>query len=202
MSYKEDDLTKSLIKHHQDRDHVRIIEPEAHYDHYGKQGWPDLYVVFNRIPENLIEHHLIEVKSEHAVRQATGANEIIRQFNQMRWYFFEDDRRNVHQPRSEYEDVVLVFELTFIPTEYNILHLFDNKEIYNQAITSDSLDPVDKLPDNQTNTNIHNGIEVYLTLRHPADARSERVLISNNGWELTSSDDPIELIERYENLYG
>lgn len=124
MTPTEDDLAKAIVHYNQsrDRDIVDIIEPEAHYDHYGWRGIPDLYIVFQR-PNSLWEQHLYEIKSEYAVKAATEANEIIRQFNQMRLWFFEDDERRVHEPRYDFEDVVLHFELVFIPTEYTILYI-------------------------------------------------------------------------------
>lgn len=180
MAYKEDDLTEGLIENYQKRDHIRIIEPEAHYDHYGHRGWPDLFAVFLRPDEGLVEYHLIEVKSEYAVKAATGANEIIRQFNQMRRYFYEDDRHHVMLPEFESREIVLVFELTFIPTEHTVSHIFSNKRMYTEAITSDSPNPWEKLPSDQTNTGIHSGIEVSLTLRHPNNPENELELISGH----------------------
>lgn len=167
MAYTEDDLTEAIIEYHKDRHLIETIEPEAFYNDYGMRGYPDLYVQFNRPADGLIESHLIEVKSEYAVKSATGANEIIRQFNKMRRHFYEDNDRPVPFPQFEWEEVVLVFELAFIPSEYTLLHLLDNREMYNEAINI--LDPAySKLPSEQSNEGIHSGVEVNLTFRHPA----------------------------------
>lgn len=198
MGYKEDDLTEGLIEDYQSRDHIQIIEPEAHYDHYGHRGWPDLFAVFLRPAEALFEYHLIEVKSEHAVKTATGANEIIRQFNQMRRYFYEDDRHHVALPEFEFQEVVLVFELAFIPTDHTILHIFDNKRIYTEAITADSPNPWEKLPLDQTNSGIQRGIEVSLTLRHPNNPGKELELISNHRGSYLDEKDPQTLLDYYD----
>lgn len=197
----EDDLTNGLIQRYQSRDLCRIIEPEAHYDHYGYRGWPDLYAVFERADQNLVEYHLIEVKSEHAVKAATGANEILRQFNQMRTYFFKDERHNISLPVYKHNDAVAVFELTFIPTEYTILHIFDNKEMYNEAITSSSHNPYDKLPPDQTNTGIHSGIEVSLTLRHPSKPHPPIALATHNE-QFDPSLGPIEFLDDLERRHS
>jgi len=179
MTYTEDDLTEALIQYHKDRHLVEIVEPEAFYNNYGMRGYPDLYVQFNRAPEDLIESHLVEIKSEYAVKSATGANEIIRQFNKMRRHFYEDEDRHVPFPRNEFEEVVLVFELAFIPSEYTLLHLLDNKEMYNEAINIS--DPAySKLPRDQSNEGVHSGVEVDLTFRHPAAPGYAYSLVSKN----------------------
>lgn len=194
MTPTEDDLAKAIVDYNRSREHdiVEIIEPEAHYHHYGWRGVPDLYIVFQR-PSSLWEQHLYEIKSEYAVKAATGANEIIRQFNQMRRWFFEDDERYVREPRFDFEDVFLHFELVFIPTEYTILHIFDNKELYNEAIHSETPNPSSKLPKNQTN---EGGVNTLLSLRSPTD-RYSTPIISDNGTRLTDDDDPMEYIEKY-----
>lgn len=197
MAYSEDDLTEVLIQRYQDRDIVHIIEPEAHYDHYGHRGWPDLFVVFERAPEGLIEHHLIEVKSEYAVKSATGANEIIRQFNQMRRYFFDDERHNLYPMDHDYQEIVIDFELTFIPTPYTIQHLHNYAEMYNQAISATSPDRFDLLPSDQGTSGIHEGIEVNLTLRHP-EYPFPVALVTKGGSNFSPSSDPDAFYEDYK----
>lgn len=180
MEYTEDDLTRGLIQLYQDRDFNQIIEPEAHFNHYGNKGWPDLYAVFERPTERLIEHHIIEVNSESAVKSATGANQIVRQFKTMLKYFFKDEQNIADIPTNDWE-MVFVFELTFIPTEYNILHIFDNIQIYHEVFKSGKMDPFEELPSDQTNRGIHQGVEKSMTLRHPNSPEREWQLASNEG---------------------
>lgn len=88
----EDEVTNALIQWHKssareaieagDTDADVEILPEAHYNHYGNRGVVDLYAIMGGW-----NGHVYEIKSETAVRNATGANEVIRQFNRMREYF-------------------------------------------------------------------------------------------------------------------
>lgn len=190
MPYKEDDLTEGLIQYHQQNHLVEVIEPEAHYQDYGQRGTPDLYVIFTRAAEGLIESHLIEVKSDHAIRAATGANEIIRQFNRMRYHFYEDEKRPAPEPLQEGDEVVLVFELAFIPSEYALLHLLDNKQLYNTAIQTRI--GFDKLPSGQTNSGIHSGVETDLTFRHPNAPEMAMSLVSGRGRSLPPSRNTLQ----------
>ena len=128
MTIREDDLAQALIRYHQESQeemnkHQPISEevniyPEAHYNHYGNRGVADLYIITGDW-----EGHLYELKSESAIRQATGANEIIRQFNKMREFFFSGSS---HKPPTKWMD----FELCFTPTEYNFRHIAENADLY------------------------------------------------------------------------
>lgn len=200
MTYTEDDLTEGLIKTYQDRDFIEIIEPEAHYDHYGHRGFPDLFAVFRRPADELVEYHLIEVKSDHAIKAATGANDIIRQFNQMRRYFFKDDDRPVFPFRPEYE-VVLVFELAFILSEYSVLHFWDNKELYKEAITADYPNPHEQVPPDQ-DAEIHNEIEVALNFRHPTNPKRVYTPVSDSNVNFNADEDPLEFYEYMKKWLG
>lgn len=132
---KEDELAQALIRSHkesQEREkefHENAddagVYPEAHYNHYGTRGVADLYLTIGDW-----EGHLIEFKSETAVQNATGANEIIRQFNQMRKYFFEGSDHDV--PTRN-----LMFELCFTATESNIRHLAENAELYASVVENE-----------------------------------------------------------------
>lgn len=108
--YTEDNLTNALIEFYREHgDYDPKIEPEAPYDHYGKRGFADLYIELEKLGLSDTMHeridtkeaHLIEVKSGSAVKSATGANDIIRQFNQMRQNFYKDDGRNTPDPIVE-----------------------------------------------------------------------------------------------------
>lgn len=101
--------------------------PEVHYNYYGTRGVADLYIHQHceyDIPAQS-RGWVIEFKSESAVKQATGANEIIRQFNRMREHFYKG---------SSYEPPDLVgFQLVFSATDHNIRHIFKNIELYNSV---------------------------------------------------------------------
>lgn len=130
----EDELTNALIKHHKrserdalsrgERDVETKLYPEAHYNHYGDRGVVDLYCV-----TGASSGHCYEVKSESAVRHATGANEIIRQFNRMRQHFYPGSDHAV--PRE------VRFELCFTPTARNLRHLVENADMYAQSVAND-----------------------------------------------------------------
>lgn len=130
----EDELTNALIRYHRQSEQAarsrgeRGVEtklyPEEHYNHYGDRGVVDLYCVTGEW-----SGHLYEVKSESAVRCATGANEIIRQFNRMRQHFY---------PGTDHPVPLDVhFELCFTPTAYNARHLLENADMYAQAVEND-----------------------------------------------------------------
>lgn len=98
-------------------------EPEAHYDHFGNRGAADLYLTIdNRYGFGKKTGIVYEMKSECAVQEATGANEIIRQYNRMRQYFFQDENRPVPAFCS--------FRLCFIISENTVAHVCENFEMY------------------------------------------------------------------------
>ncbi|WP_336345311.1 hypothetical protein [Halalkalicoccus ordinarius] len=211
MGFREDDLTNGLIRHYEAKDVVDILEPEASYRNSGRRGVPDLYVVFYQPGEALIEAHLIEVKSEHAVRSVTGANAIIRQFNKMRRYFYSSNERGPPTPEFEFDEVMLFFELAFIPSEYNFTHLLKNAPMYNHGIQTDcgesSWLPAAHSQDSEGA--LHNGVEVQLTLRHPKAPTRSMVLVSasgrslNPGMSLPPSPNSIKNLSRIDtHLYN
>jgi len=142
MTSKEDELVNVLI----DRQYGDYweqephIEPEAHYDDYGNRGVVDLYVRQNPdgIPREVAFDHLYEVKSASAIRNATGANEIIRQFNSMRQSFYGDDSRR--HPST------VVFELTFTIEPAAVFHVAENISMYASAESSSLYNGPDERP--------------------------------------------------------
>ena len=187
MSYSEDDLTNGLIRHYQDAEFVHVMESEVFYNDYGMRGFPDLHMVYEWLHDGIIESQLIEVKSEYAVKRATGANEIIRQFNKMRRHFYEDEDQIVPMRQFEWQDLFLGFELAFIPSEYTLLHLLDNNEMYNQAIQT-SQGNVSRLPRNQNREGaMHSGIPVLLSFRHPKRPDRPIPLVSVSGRRLETT---------------
>lgn len=114
--WNESEMANRIIKYWRSKGVDTI--PEVHYNNYGDRGVVDLFT------DSKIA---IELKSESAVRNSTGANEIIRQFNKMKQNF--DDGSDHH---------AAVYDLYFSPSEYNLHHLVKNAEIYNSIIDGKS----------------------------------------------------------------
>lgn len=126
----EDQLTNTLIESAKKTDDYYEgpdvdCFPEAHYHHYGNRGSVDLYT-YEYGMRTPTKGRVLEIKSESAVRHATGANEIIRQFNRMRRFFFDGSGHPV--PND------IRFELCFLPTIYNMSHVLNNQAMYNAAV--------------------------------------------------------------------
>lgn len=155
MSSQEDELAQAFIRHHRDSQERENqynpeagdvgVYPEAHYNHYGTRGVVDLYLSTGEW-----DGHLLEFKSEAAVRNVTGANEVIRQFNQMRQYFFDGSQHNL--PTQS-----LLFELCFTPSERNIRNLAENAELYASVVEQEFVE----LPSGTPQT--------HITVRGPED---------------------------------
>jgi len=124
---KEDTIVQSIVEEHSQYDHIEI-ELEKQYNHYGDRGAVDMVIVNHE--ENAM--WIIEVKSDTAVKEATGANEIIRQFNKHREYFLKgvDTRYNVKRGRTNYE-------LVFAATDVCYNHLIENKTLYQNIADQD-----------------------------------------------------------------
>lgn len=130
---KEDELVNALVRMAKESslyDRVEVT-PEAHYNNYGTRGVADLHIRAVEETEYGARYSdtVYEVKSESAVRSATGANEIIRQYNRMRENFYEDDRRKRPHNAS--------FELVFEITPYTVQHVAENIEMYGAAEVSE-----------------------------------------------------------------
>lgn len=144
-------MVSAIIDYHRemygDEEEFEVnVYPEAHYDHYGTRGAADLYIeALEDTARPMGDEHvfrkterwsyLYEVKSEYAVKQATGANEILRQFTRMRDYFFKDDQYD--------EPDHLHLELCFLPTPVTWEHVRENESIYREVEGGDG------------NTNVH-----------------------------------------------
>lgn len=123
----EDKLVNRIIEHHSNRDRIIRAEPEAHYEYYGYRGTADLFLRWEHSDGSGEHDDVYEVKSASAVESSTGANEILRQFNKMRKYFYEDDS---HSPaRSEVN-----FRLVFTISETTVRHVANNLPQYTNAI--------------------------------------------------------------------
>jgi hypothetical protein len=119
----ESELVNGLIKRqYDDWDEVEV---ESHYNYYGDRGVADLYAA-----DDKGQIHIYEIKSEAALDEVTGANEIIRQFNQMQEYYFRDESNT--RPTG-----TAIFFLAFYPTERTVAHLRENFEMYESACGHD-----------------------------------------------------------------
>ena len=170
---KEDKMTETLIDwatephpESSDREFSHEVEPEAHYNYYGDRGVADLYI---REIEDMDDgrtfyyDNLYEIKSESAIRSATGANEIIRQFNKMRKYFYKDESRSV--PTEVH------FELLFLPTEATIEHLIENMTLYQNCQKSQLCEEVPSAYDNTA--------PVIVTVRDGCEGISQPVRLTS-----------------------
>lgn len=137
---KEDVLVDTLIgkdeptdAHHEEYDKVEYsVTPEAPYNHYGDRGVVDLVtrMKVTTFEQNLGQEwektgtaqNVYEVKSPNAVQQATGANEILRQYNRHRRYFYKDEEHSLPSQGK--------FELAFIPHPVTVKHVADNYRMY------------------------------------------------------------------------
>ncbi len=163
----EDELTSALIEYHKEfaeedneTEECRVY-PEAHYNHYGDRGVADLYIVQENI-YGVTRGFVYELKSESAVREATVANKIVRQFNRMREYFFKGSSHS--GPNA------LTFELCFTPTEYNLRHIADNLSIYQSTVDQKLTDvktDTDRVEMPDGSVQIINNHNVIVTSRPP-----------------------------------
>lgn len=128
---KEDTMVAEIIDYHRDSgvpgetSWEYEFEPEAHYNYYGDRGVADLHVRRKETESYgrpYINDDVYEVKSAAAVEAATGANEIIRQFNKMRRYFYKDE--------SRYKPSTTSFELVFIVEKETVKHVAENITLY------------------------------------------------------------------------
>ncbi|MFC4246459.1 hypothetical protein ACFOZ7_05540 [Natribaculum luteum] len=195
MTVTEDDLTNAIIKSNREYHETLTADesgswelticPEAHYNYYGTRGVADLFIDETYSGESWIT--IYELKSESAVRGATGANEIVRQFNKMRRHFFKDESNE----REYVKD--LRFELCFTPSRYTLEHVSDNVDIY-RSVSDQVL----------TDVNFERwGTDV--TMRSPDDVRP--IQFFGTDWsearpfEHHAEIANEELFEEYENLF-
>lgn len=147
------------------------IYPEAHYNHYGSRGVADLYIQKEVNDESGYHRRLdsiYEIKSESAIQQASGANEIIRQYNRMREHFYKDESRD--------EPELAFFELVIIPSTVTIDHFIQNFELYKE-VSRNELNPEPLYFEN-------------ICFRHPKDWDYIEVFKEN------PEDDAVEALEQ------
>ena len=102
------------------------IALEEPYDHYGNRGQVDVYL---QVPPPPPREHVIELKGDAAVRRATGANEILRQFRRAIRYFYRDDAHSVRR-RIGRTDAPVRFLLAFAPTVACVEHVARHARLY------------------------------------------------------------------------
>lgn len=128
---KEDQLTKKLIEKatntdEDDRnsDFETEIVPEKHYNYYGTRGIADLYIrtIQKYGAETYQDDTVIEVKTH-----LENANEVVRQFNKMKRFFYKD-------PANQKPSERITFKLVILANESNLKHVLENEAIYKEAI--------------------------------------------------------------------
>ena len=112
---QEDKLAKAELERF---DESRLEVP---YNNYGTRGVVDLVGIERVDGRRYITS--MEFKSESAVRNATGANEIIRQFTRQVENF---DSHDDYGRRGDY----ITHVLAFYPTQHVVDHINENLELY------------------------------------------------------------------------
>ncbi len=123
---REDDLATRLVDHYDavhDHPEIRLEEP---YDADGRRGVVDVYVRL-RAPERV--DHVIELKADDAVRRATGANAVLRQFRRAERYFHADEGHRL-RPRLGRTSPGARFRLLFAPTPTCVHHVATHRTLY------------------------------------------------------------------------
>lgn len=125
----ESEMVNSLLDRVKGGVGEHSVELEKHYNHYGIRGSVDVVDVVSYANASLPDLDIYELKSESAVESVTGPNEVIRQFNKHKQYFFEGQEQ--YPPYRTYEDIT--FHLTFYASDANIAHLNEFLELYHNS---------------------------------------------------------------------
>lgn len=112
---------------------------EEPYDHYGNRGQVDVYV---RTRDKPRVDHLIELKADAAVRRATGANEVLRQFRRMEEYFYRGSDHGVRRRLGRTEPGVRLL-LLFAPTVACVEHVAEHASLYESVEPATRVEGVD-----------------------------------------------------------
>lgn len=123
---REDDLATRVVDHFEAIDPEAAVNLEEPYNHDGVRGVADVYVR-TRTPE--VVDYLVELKGDAAIRHATGANEILRQYRRMERYFYQDAAHNI-RPKLNRDDVGVNLLLLFAPTPITVRHVANNRSLY------------------------------------------------------------------------
>lgn len=123
---REDDLATRVVDHYAATHGDPTVRLEEPYDAEGRRGVVDVYVRL-RTPEPV--DTVIELKSDAAVRRATGANELLRQFRRMERYFHADDAHRM-EPKLGRDGPAARYLLLFAPTPTCVHHVATNRSLY------------------------------------------------------------------------
>ncbi|WP_049982538.1 hypothetical protein [Halorubrum sp. BV1] len=135
---REDELATQVVDHYaavHDDPTIRVEEP---YDADGRRGVVDVYVRLHT-PERV--DHVVELKSDAAVRRATGANEVLRQYRRMERYFHADEAHAI-RPKLRRTGPGAHFLLCFAPTPTCVYHVATHRTLYASVETAGRVDDV------------------------------------------------------------
>lgn len=122
----EDELAAAITNALFDED--TTWKPEVHYNHYGDRGVVDL--VEERSSDGYSSLRIYELKCAAAIDEVSGANDILRQFNRHRSYFF----KGTDYKATDWDEVG--YELAFAATEKCYNHVMDNWAQYKHVVDS------------------------------------------------------------------
>lgn len=135
---REDEMATRVVGHYaaiHDDPEIRLEEP---YDADGRRGVVDVYVSL-RTPERV--DHVIELKADAAVRRATGANEVLRQYRRMERYFHADASHAL-RPKLGRTEAGARFLLCFAPTPTCVHHVATHRSLYGSVDEAARVDDV------------------------------------------------------------
>lgn len=135
---REDALATRVVDHYgavHDEPEIRLEEP---YDADGRRGVVDVYVRL-RLPDRV--DHVIELKSDAAVRRATGANEVLRQYRRMERYFHADEAHRL-RPKVGRAGPGARYLLFFAPTPTCVHHVATHRTLYDSVDVGGSVGEV------------------------------------------------------------
>lgn len=135
---REDELATAVVEHFRaafDAPRIRLEEP---YDHYGNRGSVDVYA---RVHDPAPVDYLVELKADAALRHATGANEVLRQYRRMTRYFYKDDEHSIRVKLARDGPGVHAL-LLFAPTEACVRHVREHRALYESVEESGSVGEV------------------------------------------------------------
>lgn len=123
---REDELATAVVEHFEaafDDAEIRLEEP---YNHYGTRGVVDVYA--RTAPPERVSY-LAELKADPAVRMASGANEILRQYRRTERYFYRDDAHDLRTALAR-DGPGLHLLLLFAPTPDCVEHVIKHRSLY------------------------------------------------------------------------
>jgi len=135
---REDELAIHVLDHYAATYEDAEVDLEEPYDADGRRGLVDVYARL-RTPERV--DHVIELKGDAAVRRATGANEVLRQFRRAERYFYGDPRHAV-RPKLSRVGPAVHFLLLFAPTPTCVHHVATHARLYESVGVHARIDDV------------------------------------------------------------